>query len=413
MKNITKSLLEQVMNSKNIIIEHIKVSLLLILLLFTKTHLGQIQISEKYSEYYYTINKAKHLITENKLDSSLILYENILNKFNFPFYKHIKQATLVAYYSNNESKFQYYLHKSITRGMTKNEFSFFVKKKKFSAIINQTEKKYDSLYNCYLSNIDSNKLISYQKLDAQDFFIHSYIYGYSNDSLKDVFHNTYQAKLIKQYIKLVDEIGYPSEKYIGLPKSSRYSMKKPKSKQKYNIVYINDTIRLYSNKLLKGYYITSKINPNYLIYSQWPGNWLLWHNAINVDTDSTLIVKIRDGVMNLELPVVFLTQMYENSHNNNNKYFSSNNDYATTYNSYTIRKKARSCLELYTNLNVNEKKAIDSLRRHILLPTLEDERKLILSLYFIKTETKELKLTQKVLDRIKFEYNAFISYYNI
>jgi len=372
----------------------------------------QIQVSEKYHEYFSEINKGKSKIVDKELDASLVIYESVLYKFNYPFYKHIKQATLVSLYANNESKFKFFLQKSITKGMTKNEFSFFEKQHKFKSVVKETARLYDSLYSCYSVGVDSSILIPYQKLDAKDFFIHSYLLGYSNDSLKDAFHNEIQPNLIDKYLNLIDEVGYPSEKNVGISKASNYQLKSPKVKPGYNTLYLSDSLQLYKEQY-KGYYIVTKANPDYLLYSHLPGNWLLWHNSINVCIDTVMQAKIIEGVMNLELPPVFLTQMFENSYNDDSDFFSSDKDYATTYNSYTLREIAKTAFGMYTRLDKYEINKIDSLRRYILIPTLKDEKTLILELYYLKTGKQKSILTNKIISKVKYEYEAFISYYRL
>ncbi len=389
----------------------IKFNVLFFLVFLSKISYLQIRIpvSEKYVDYFSNINLAKKFVINNSLDSALMTYDYILKKYNYPFYKNIKQAAILALYSEDTERLSFYLELAIKRGMNKTDFNYFVHSKKCTHTIQNISLKYDSLYKIYSNNIDYDLRYEFQALDAKDYFIHSYLYGYSRDSLKDAFHNQHQPKLIEDYINLIKNKGYPNEKKIGISTNAKYILGNIDTTEKGNLIYISSDSILRYNQTKTNFSIVNLYNPNFLIYSNYPGNWLLWHNAINREKDTIMQKIIIKGVMNLYLPPVFLTQMYENSHPDKIMHFDSVQDYATTYNSYTYRTKTKTPIGVCNKLIFDEKVRIDSLRKKVHILTIEDEEKLALSLYSLKTNRQINSLKTKYFKKIKFEYNSFIS----
>ncbi len=73
-------------------------------------------LSQKAVEYYSLIAKAEESFVRNNLDSSLIFYDSAFLKFDYPFYRNIRQAAIIGSYSNNKKIYRRLLEKCVKTG---------------------------------------------------------------------------------------------------------------------------------------------------------------------------------------------------------------------------------------------------------------------------------------------------------
>ena len=377
-----------------------------IILLLTVCLFANNANAQKSKEYYSLLLKADDMIIENKLDSALHYYDIALEKFNYPFYVHVKRAAIIANYSEDKVLLEKFLTKCVQKGMPRYQLEYFLNRKLNLDIVNKIQRDYSSYYDQYLAGIDITIVFKYLDLDARDYFLHDYLYMYSKNYEKDAFYAKFQDHAVKEYLQLIDEVGYPSEENVGLPKITEYELAKNKKLKadKWTVHKSKKQIELIDGK--SDYYIAYQKNPDYLFYCDIPGNWLLWHYASFKDKDSTLLRYLEKGFDDLKLSPVYITEFFESS-------FDIQYDYCTSYNSYLFRTKYRSVAGIYTKSTTEERKHINSLRAQYFIPAIEKEEQLIKALYELKYDKEPKDISKKVIKKIGFEYGAFISFYNL
>lgn len=348
------------------------------------------------SKYYALILKADDMIIENKLDSAIYYYNKAFNEFEFPFYSHVKRAAIIANFSNDEYHLEQYLTRCVKKGMPEFQFNYFIDLGLNSSVVKKVQIKYNDLYDEYLSSIDSILVEKYLELDAKDYFLHDYLYMYSKDSIKNNFYENFKQNAINEYVEIIEEYGYASEKNIGLPKISKYELTSESQSNNRTIELIDKT---------SNYIIDYNENPHYLIHPFTPGNWLLWHYASNSSKDSILLKKLEDGFDDLKLNQIFISEFFEGNGD-------VNTDFCTTYNSILYRTKYNSIAGKYKKSTKSERENINRLREKYFIKSLEKEEALLKRLYSLRFN-KLKDISNRMLRKIQYEYNAFILTYNL
>ena len=165
-----------------------------------------LSLSQDAKAYYELINKGQKHLIENDLSSSLISYGDAFELFNYPFYKHIKQAALVALFNDNEKLLKKYLTKCVEKGMLRNELQYFINKDK-SNVSKNILLEYGQLRTLFLESIDSTMLHHFMELDMLDSYSNPLSYKNDNESLET--HRRQQVKIMNSYVNLIDSLGYP------------------------------------------------------------------------------------------------------------------------------------------------------------------------------------------------------------
>lgn len=376
------------------------------IILFIALFLVAIPVSaQKAKEYYSLMLKADDMIIQNKLDSALFYYNIAFDKYNYPFYAHIKRAAIIANYSENEIELEKLLIKCVQKGMPRFQFDYFKKLGLNSEVVKKIEQDYSSYYEQYLASIDTATVFKYMDLDARDYFLHEYLYLYSKDSIRDTFYAKFKSIAINEFIQLIDEVGYPSEENIGLPKITKYELgKKRKLKvEKWAVHKSEKQIELIDHK--SDYYLGYHEFPHYLIHPFTPGNWFLWHYASFKDKDSTLLRYLEKGFVDLKLSQIYIGEFFESTGD-------IHYDFCTSYNSILYRTKYRSTAGIYTKSTEVERKQINSLRAKYFIPSIEKQEQLLIALYRLKYG-KDKAISKKMIKKIDYEYVAFILSYRM
>ena len=100
-----------------------------IILLLTVCLFANNANAQKSKEYYSLLLKADDMIIENKLDSALHYYDIALEKFNYPFYVHVKRAAIIANYSEDKVLLEKFLTKCVQKGMPRYQLEYFLNRK--------------------------------------------------------------------------------------------------------------------------------------------------------------------------------------------------------------------------------------------------------------------------------------------
>lgn len=160
-----------------------------------------------YFDYHKKINKAEILyFTENRTDSTLLLYDEVFNAFDFIFLKDLLTAAQIAKFNNKP--YEKYLLKCFEFGfkidhlkrfpLFKETYAKFCKDKKILALYKESRKKY---------------------LQKIDFVYLDYIYETAIQDQIDKYEKDYEQKVNRTIVRLVQKIrkhGFPGEKILGV-----------------------------------------------------------------------------------------------------------------------------------------------------------------------------------------------------
>ncbi len=355
-------------------------------------------LSQDAKAYYELINKGQNHLIENDLSSSLISYGNAFELFNYPFYKHIKQAALVALFNDNEKLLKKYLTKCVEKGMLRNELQYFINKDK-SNVSKNILLEYGQLRSLFLESIDSTMLHHFMELDMLDSYSNPLSYKNDNESLET--HRRQQVKIMNSYVNLIDSLGYPSESNVGHARIY-YKLENETGCRwedcfKYFMKYYND-IHFSDENLTV---ITAEEKSGRKLESVRPGNSFIWHYHGGVRNDSSLLRVLNAGFEKLKVApsniIVYYESLQELKH-----------DFCGTYVSKTYTEEARSKSGRY-HLSDTIKKTINKNRLKYYILPLEMEEQLIMSLYKIEHGKSIKKVNEKSLKKIDCLYYTFIS----
>lgn len=165
------------------------------------------QKNDNYFDYHDKINKAEILyFLEKKTDSSLLVYDEVFNDFEFIFLKDLLVAAQIAKFNNKE--FDKYIFKGFEFGLKIDDLKRFpVLKSNFYKYSNDKEvlNKFKEGRKKYLQKID------FDYLDyVYDLAIRDQIYKYKDD---------YDNRINKTIAELIDTIkkkGFPGERRLGI-----------------------------------------------------------------------------------------------------------------------------------------------------------------------------------------------------
>lgn len=349
--------------------------------------------SQKSKVYYPLINKAEKKLVEGDLDSSLYFYDKALEDFKFPFYKHIKQAAIVAHYNKNSKLLLKYLTKCIERGMNKDELCFFIRNNKTDSIVQQISINFQFHKNIYAKSIDSLLLNRYLEFDYFDEYFLLKKYKNVNKNKDEI--RKIQGEALKKYIQLIHSHGFPSEKNVGLDVH----------------IYENGcTWEECKRVKLENYYKLVPDSDNYIFVSEEkgvmrgentkPGNRFIWHYNHDSLIDKEYLLLMKNAFNNLEMSASNLIYYFETSEGTNYK------DFFYTYESHSLLEG----LDKF-NLDSNIENKINDNRKKYFVRTIKMEKNIFEKLYELEYLRKPKKLNRKSKEKIKFTFYSFLYYY--
>ena len=370
------------------------------LLLLVMCFIGVNTYAQKAKEYYGLLLKADAMVIENKLDSALYFYNSAFEKYDYPFYAHIKRAAILANFSGDEIILEKLLKKCIQKGMPQFQFDYFLESGLNQNTIQKIEQNYSNYYEQYLAGIDTSIVFEYLDLDAKDLLLHTYMYGYSKDSIKDKFYANFQKEALKEYLKLIDEVGYPSEENVGLPKLWKFELfkKKKLNNDKWSVYPVKKQLEFIDGN--KEYYFGYHENPNYLNHSHTPGSWYYWHYPAVYYKDTTLFPYLERGFEELKLGQIYISHYFESIHD-------VQYDFCTTYYSYLYSRKYRSKAGIFNRSTEAERVHINALRAEYYIQSIDKQEQLLMTLYRLKYG-KDRAINKRMVKKIKYEYHAFV-----
>lgn len=356
--------------------------------------------AQKAKEYYSLMLKADDMIIENKLDSALYYYNTAFNKYDYPFYSHVKRAAIIANYSEDKIQLEKLLRKCIQKGMPQHQFDYFLELGLNTEVVNKIEKNYSSYYEQYLAGIDTSIVFKYLDLDARDYLLHEYLYSYSKDSIKDVFYAKFQKEASKEFIDLINEVGYPSEENIGLPKLWKFELDKKKrlKEGKWTVYPFKKEVEFIDGK--RDYYYGYLENPHFLHHEFIPGSWFFWHYPAVYYKNTTLFPYLERGFEELKLGQIYISHYFESIHD-------VQYDFCTTYYSYLFTTKYRSRAGIFNRSTQAEREHINTLREKYYIQSIDKQEQLLIALYSLRYG-KDKAISKRMLKKIDYEYVAFI-----
>lgn len=279
--------------------------ILILLALLSENSLSQ----KKVEDYFYLISKAEDKIITSELDSSIYYYELAFTKYQTPFVRELFQATIISSYLDDKSTFYQYLKKCMNRGCSDLDLQIF--RKRFSK---------DSTYNSIVSN--PNFEISY--LESIDSTIYKYFSGIDIDDqvrtresicLNDVLNTEKRNYLAlrDRYISGVQNLGWPSEKKIGIGNIVMGGFFNDSSDipDNFNRHLISFDFNEPCGKNL-AIFTNPSWNRNFRYQNSRKGNGFLWHHLERLDT--ILLDVIYEGLDSLMIHPLFVAQSLERSY---------------------------------------------------------------------------------------------------
>lgn len=351
--------------------------------------------------YYSLLNKAEDYIIKEKLDSALIFYEKAFEKFDYPFYKHLKQAAIVAFYAKDCKILNKYLVKAIKRGMNKSEFDFFIKATWCNDNMVKIKEDFPTYRRYYISSLDTNLMMNYIEMDVIDqLMLHPLVNKNSNQ------YRSLNKKMKVRYLKLLDSMGFPTEKKVGLAKIFYASKNKFKTLKfdndtvwKHKLVYHTDLYNQNKNEELYCVVIEEKgkSRPEALR----PGNSFFWHLAMDSSLDSALINKLEQGFNDLKIYPQTIAK-YHRSITNDLNYDFNLTHYSQYFQNYKIVHRK------YSYLSQEDKVRINKIRAKYYVRTVEKEEELLRVFYRLKYKQELRKITKNTLNKVGYEYYTFM-----
>ncbi len=355
-------------------------------------------------EYFGWINLAEKEIVEGDLSQALEYYDSAFVKFNYPFYRNLRQATIIASYSDNQKKYHELLKRCIRRGMTANELKFFEEKNPADQVVQDISNNFDIYHNDYLASIDTFVLDNYLELDMLERRI-MVLYGQWRMN-GDIFWKK-MKQVAKMYEALVDSIGYPEESKIGLS----YQFDTTNSPQKKIEPPYSRRIRLHyhENIAKKGKALYADVaiqNLSVKPIVDKPSNWFVSHyHTDGAIVDSVFYDYLQRGVGQLKLDPVVLAYFLERTGLNEHEFL------MTYYSKLKLSRKINMKWLHTLSLDEATKARINKNRKSIFVRPVEMELELVKALYRLEYGHSPKKVNKKVVRAIPYQMESFIRYF--
>jgi hypothetical protein len=258
------------------------------------------------TEYYRILQKAEQKIIDSQLDSALIYYNKAFVKYNYPFVRDISAAACISFHTEDTISQHRYVEILLNKGMDIRELEYFIRQKPMDEILLAFKENYQKYNRKYLASIDCQMEEKFGEIDKQEQIINW------NKNLTIEQKINKMSTLSQQFIGLVEEYGYPSQKKVGIGCSSAITFTNNNSLvAKPNIKSEIIKIPGFRGKSFKKYaFWEMNYNFRYLFHQTTRvGNGYLWHSILDrfPKLDSILLQATR----NLELSPTFYASTKE------------------------------------------------------------------------------------------------------
>lgn len=363
-------------------------------------------------EYYALLNKAETFFVKGELQEALNLYDSALEKYNYPFYSHIKQAAIISHYLEDDFFTQKFIEKCVQSGMNRVELDWFLSRNKGKSFIDTIISNYNSLRQIYADGIDSVAMINFLEIDAIDIYVNgiSYLKNGQSEKTKEKQDSLY-IELMKRYILLINKHGFPTEKRVGLDRvihnENEYPMQSSwENTFSFQITYNHDLL-IDSNK--NKFWTNENFGMNKREGSR-PGNHFLFHFGIRTlpyNNDSLLQILI-NGMLELKVnPLVIMHHLEYNAWLRNNGKRDKVFDCGCSYWSKAFVTEARTTYKMQ-DLPKLKRIEINECREKFFMRSIEREKELFNRLFFLEHQKYPKRYSRKNVKQIKFTYNTFI-----
>lgn len=256
--------------------------LLKLLLIFSWFNL--MLLPQVYSQTYYTeIHRAEEYIVDNELEKAVLQYKNTFEEYDYPFSRDLLAATCISQKLADKTVFYQWIEMCLKFGLSSQELTYFINNAPTDTILESFKSNYEAYEEAYLSAIDYEFNKKYLDIDKDDqiriFLSNSKLNSDSPDK-----YNIDNDALVKRYIDLVNNYGFPTDKKCG-------------SSASISTIFTDEGLPNYINSDYIVEQITTpdiRDKPNDTVYAilsyknnrsinsltKRPGNSLLWHKDI-------------------------------------------------------------------------------------------------------------------------------------
>ena len=359
---------------------------------------------DRCTKYYSKINEGKNHLIQSNLDSAVLCYKEALSINNYAFLKHVRQAAVIACFNNDFDTAKKLLDKCLQNGETTATLQYFRKFKNLKTLF--TETKLLNHYATSRSDLNDSIFRKYLRINAHDRLIHSYLFMYSKDSLKNDFLENQQSHWLNEVTNMFSNKAYPPTHSI----LNGWSYKLSKvNKCDVEKCYKNNNICFNLDKIGGEKNINVKFknfvkNKNSLSIFDYPLGEFFAHIAINPRENIEFYQFLDTGFNDLKIPQEIVALVYEGVHQ-------PDFDFMASLNSYVLRKYY---LTNYNYLFGSVKVEFDSLinlnRSRYFMDSRQLQKKLVLKLYELDQGVFTQNLNLHELKKIRYLIYLFASY---
>ncbi|MGB5988606.1 MAG: hypothetical protein WBG43_02545 [Marinifilaceae bacterium] len=197
------------------------------------------------TEYYKLLRQAEQKIIDQQLDSTLYYYDKAFTKYDYPFARDLYAATCISLHTDNTATLYKYVELLLKKGISLDDLDFIVKHKPNDKRLQKFKEEYPRYKKEYLSSLNLTLRKKFRDLNKQEKIDLLVI----EESVKKKYRRSAEfahcLPLVKRFIELVKEYGYPSEKLLGLGSSSgliRTDVKNPEPTFEESYEMVNEPI---------------------------------------------------------------------------------------------------------------------------------------------------------------------------
>lgn len=353
--------------------------------------------------YYSKIKEGKNHLLQSNLDSAVFCYNEALLINDYAFLKHVRQAAVIACFNNDFHTAKELLEKCLDRGESPATLQYFKKFKKLESLFVQKK----SFNGCNLSlHSHDSVFYKYLRINVHDRLIHSYLFIYSKDSIKDAFLSKQQSLWLSEVMELFSNKTYPP--LNSILNNQRYILDKS---NKCNVDRCNNekSICFELNNLEKPKHVKIKFKPfvrnqNGLSTFSYPLGEFFAHIAIDPIENHAFYELLDAGFNELKIPQELVGLVYEGVHQ-------PEFDFMASLNSYGLRKHYFTNYQyLFSSANPQLDSIIDYNRFRYYMDDKQLQKELVLKLLEFDQGVIYQAFTPRELRNIRYLFNLFASY---
>lgn len=353
------------------------------------------------ADYYALLGKAASFVIQDDLKKAVEFYSIALDKYDYPFLKHIEQAVVISGLAKDTLKFSFFLDKCIEHGLPVVELKKL--RKEFGNELGDFIPKPEAIRQMDKMSIDSSMLFPFLEFEAIFLrVINKDLRGVSFKSSKGkrkVYKKVqkHYRYLIKEYSRMIDSIGFPSEHRVGFTydiSPRKHCLFKKRCRKVVTLQKLGDEFSVP--------YYTFRKSRRSMYSAMKPGNWALSHFPLVVD--SVFLQKVINPAFDsLALDQGMVCLLLEPGNDDLSSYDMAISRYSP------FRLSTNASLAKRYNMDPEIERVINEHRNRYYIRTVPKEKQLIKALYRIKRKG-ELMSYPEMIKSIRGLYRVFIVY---